>query len=490
MQAAADAQRRWRVLTDQFHFPSLVELRQALKFEKTPNPCDEGLRSICWRVLLLHEDIDDLSLWLSQVVSSRDAYTALKAHFLKYIKCSPDDLSFAADPLAEDEESPWQILRQDESIRNEISQDVERCLQENDFFRKPCTKTRMLDILFIYAKLNPDLGYRQGMHELLAPVLWVVTQDAIDKTSLDSTEQSQKEEVLFQILDSDYIEHDAFTIFCAIMHTAKQFYEHDDVTNSGVRQYPSPIIVRSQHIHQVVLRSVDGDLADHLQEIEILPQIFLTRWIRLLFGREFPFRDVLLMWDLLFAENLSLSLIELVCVAMLLRVRQQLLESDYSSALGLLLRYPSVHPHRAVDFVLDALFLAQNLSPEGASSLIQKYSGVTPRFRGRTPNSPLKSRTARAPPPKNHYVNKESHLRVVDNTSPKRSPVRIGLDTFFQDVSEGLYRRTEAWGVARAVRGAVGEARRNMEQMRSSASSPGQMHRAPQRPNLPFHDFP
>ena len=43
--------------------------------------------------------------------------------------------------------------------------------------------------------------------------------------------------------------------------------------------------------------------------------------MRLLFGREFPFQDMLMTWDLLFAEGLRLELIEFVCVAMLLRVR-------------------------------------------------------------------------------------------------------------------------------------------------------------------------
>lgn len=132
----------------------------------------------------------------------------------------------------------------------------------------------MLDILFIYAKLNPDLGYRQGMHELLAPVLWVVAHDAIDKSSCE--EEQAKDAVLFRVLDADYIEHDSFTLFCAIMQTAKQFYEHNGLSNSAGSQEVSPIIVHSQRIHQEVLRSVDADLADHLQAIEILPQIFVT----------------------------------------------------------------------------------------------------------------------------------------------------------------------------------------------------------------------
>ena len=47
------------------------------------------------------------------------------------------------------------------------------------------------------------------------------------------------------------------------------------------------------------------------------------RWMRLLFGREFQFQDVLILWDFLFSEGLRQELVEFVCVAMLLRIRWQ-----------------------------------------------------------------------------------------------------------------------------------------------------------------------
>lgn len=150
-------------------------------------------------------------------------------------------------------------------------------MQENYFFREPTTKARMLDILFIYTKLNADLGYRQGMHELLAPVLWIVEHDAIDKKSIDvSASHNRTDDLMLQVLDMEYTEHDAFTIFCAIMQTGKLFYEQEAKKVPGVQSDISPIVARSQHIHQVVLRAVDPELADHLQVTEILPQIFLT----------------------------------------------------------------------------------------------------------------------------------------------------------------------------------------------------------------------
>ena len=43
--------------------------------------------------------------------------------------------------------------------------------------------------------------------------------------------------------------------------------------------------------------------------------------MRLLFGREFPFDDVLMMWDVLFANGLTSDLVDFTCIAMLLRIR-------------------------------------------------------------------------------------------------------------------------------------------------------------------------
>ena len=45
--------------------------------------------------------------------------------------------------------------------------------------------------------------------------------------------------------------------------------------------------------------------------------IGISRWIRLLFGREFPFDDLLALWDILLSEDPGLELVDLVCVAML-----------------------------------------------------------------------------------------------------------------------------------------------------------------------------
>src|SRR5271156_1837928 len=111
-------------------------------------------------------------------------------------------------------------------MRGEIFQDVERCMQDNHFFREPAIQRKLLDILFIYSKLNPDTGYRQGMHELLAPLLWVVYCDAIEPpTGLPTILDESAKALMVNTLDAEFVEHDSFNLFCAIMQTMKTFYE-------------------------------------------------------------------------------------------------------------------------------------------------------------------------------------------------------------------------------------------------------------------------
>ncbi len=215
-------------------------------------------------------------------------------------------------------------MRLDEELRAEIYLDVERCMPENLFFREPTTQNVLLDILFIYCKLNRDIGYRQGMHEVLAPIVWVVSQDAIDPSKV-GPEYTDLDHTIRSNLDQKYIEHDAFSLFGAIMQTVKTSYEmgsNSEPATSGLLNN-SPIVERSKRIHENYLHHADPELAEHLTAIEILPQIFLIRWIRLLFGREFPFEDVLALWDVLFAEDPGLDLIDFISVAMLLRIRWQ-----------------------------------------------------------------------------------------------------------------------------------------------------------------------
>lgn len=74
--------------------------------------------------------------------------------------------------------------------------------------------------------------------------------------------------------------------------------------------------------------------------MEIPLHIFGIRWLRLLFGREFGLPDMMIIWDAIFAESLSFDLVDFIFVAMIMCIREKLLNSDYTQCLSYLMKYP------------------------------------------------------------------------------------------------------------------------------------------------------
>ncbi|KAM0136502.1 hypothetical protein ACHAO1_004640 [Botrytis cinerea] len=376
--------------------------------------------------------------------------------------------------ILRDPKSPWNTLRKDEEIRAEIFQDIERCMPEEPYFRRADIQRLMLDVLFIFCKINQDVGYRQGMHEILAPILWVVEQDSIDPGDINSdsaeSETDSPDSIMKQCLDRKFIEHDAFTLLSLVMRSAKSFYELGDpgqrtpqIGGGTPQNGASPIVERSKRIHEIYLARVDPRLAKHLTDIEILPQIFLIRWIRLLFGREFPFVDLLSVWDTLFAEDPELDLVDLICVAMLLRIRWQLMESNYSLALMLLLKYEC--PPNPQTFVDDAIFLRDNFNASGGSQIIHKYSGKYPQ------------RDKSSPPPDAPLEGSLSPRQLLmRNRSSLTTPARFlqqqgGVEALIQGAAKGVYNRGERLGINQAVRDAMEEVKKNMQGLQTPRSN-------------------
>ncbi|KAK6331130.1 hypothetical protein TWF696_003200 [Orbilia brochopaga] len=419
----------------------------------------DALRSLLWKSLLLCHKLE-LAALLAAVRKERTAYDDHRTQFLRPLTSEQDSERFAgSDPLADDESSPWTTLRADEQLRDEIQKDIDRTYPDNEFFRSKDVQNTLSNVLFVWSRLHPDVSYRQGMHELAAPVYWVMHADAL-QTTPDAPPPAEQEDKMMELLDARYVEHDTFAIFQKIMLFAKSWYEtgHGDDKTAGGVSAGSPIVRKSEYIHEGLLGAVDPELAVRLDRLGILPQIFLIRWIRLMFGREFSFDETLGLWDGIFAEDPTLQIVDYVCVAMLLRIRWKLLEADYSTALTLLLRYepPIVRP--PLTLLKDAIHLRDDLSPATAARLITQHTGRPP--------APYDGVYVRASTPSPRPPGSPS-LSVSPSLSP-RSP-RLGavtslhlnnIESLMHDVASSMRDRSERWGVNKALREAMGEVRR------------------------------
>lgn len=303
------------------------------------------------------------------------------------------------------------------------------------------------------------------MHELLAPILWVVYQDSIDISSVTgSKREGEGVDFMLDVLDSNYVEHDTFSLFCAVMQTAKTFYEVGETRDSSV------IVAHSERIHNDLLATIDPDLSIRLQVIGVVPQIYAIRWLRLLFGREFDFKDVLKLWDILFAEGLKHDLIDMTCVALILRLRWQLIDADYTTAITTLTRLEMPKEGDSARAVVkDAAQLVKSKTPEAGADITQLRTGK------RQYHNPLGEDIV----PRVSTPSTRAHRRFKSQqASPSPSPARFTtpqkhLESLFSNVSNNFQKNAEGWSVqnvSKALRGAVGEAKRNLEQLQTGHS--------------------
>jgi len=295
------------------------------------------LRSICWKVFLRAVDTDDPANWIQQLAKHREAYAKLKARHVVDPHAESQNQVF--DPLSQNENSPWNKYFENTKLEKLINQDILRTYPELDFFQGEFVQKTMLQVLFIYAKEHEETRYKQGMHELLAPMVYICEREKMPVNL---------HPVLGPLLDDRYVENDCFIIFDALMKmTGKWFVTGKDKGGVDQNSEPpedslSPIIKKLRFIQSTLLKQHDPQLYNYLDNLGIEPQFYALRWVRLLFAREFHLEDAMVLWDAIFSNDEELGLIDYIAVSMLMYLREQLLLADYSGCLRRLLKYPPV----------------------------------------------------------------------------------------------------------------------------------------------------
>ncbi|XP_075154829.1 TBC1 domain family member 5 isoform X1 [Haematobia irritans] len=310
-------------------------------------------RSIYWSLLLRVLNEDHVS-WPEQRKLQRERYEILRQEFAKNPRQT--DQHDQDNPLSQSSKSVWNQYFNDQELFGVIRQDVIRTFPGVDFFRKTTIQNIMSNILFYYARDHPYMCYRQGMHEILAPVLFVMYSDHQSLLHYkDISSASDIDKILLDVINPLYLEADAYFIFSRIMSCVESYYRvcsDNKVTGIGINGespnkeskfvYTSEaeIIDQLNFIRDKILVKEDLHLHNYLLKLDIPLHIFGIRWLRLLFGREVALLDLLILWDAIFADSDKFDLPNYILVAMLIRIRDKLLLSDYTTCLTYLMRYP------------------------------------------------------------------------------------------------------------------------------------------------------
>ncbi|KAJ1133789.1 hypothetical protein NDU88_000264 [Pleurodeles waltl] len=353
-------------------------------------PFEGGLRCLCWKILLNYLPLEQ-ALWDSVLKKQRDVYS----HFLKEMIIQPgiakanlgvsrEDVTFEDHPLNPNPDSQWNTYFRDNEVLLQIDKDVRRLYPDMAFFQRqteyPCllildpqneyeTLRRRVEqttlksqtvarnrsgvtnvssplktpasqawneyellpngceahwevverILFIYAKLNPGIAYVQGMNEIVGPIYYTFATDPNKEWK-------------------EHAEADTFFCFTNLMAEIRDnFMKSLDDSQCGITS-------KMERVYSS-LKETDAELYLRLQEQNIKPQFFTFRWLTLLLSQEFLLPDVIRIWDSLFADDQRFEFLLLVCCAMLILIREQLLEGDFTLNMRLLQDYPISDVH-------------------------------------------------------------------------------------------------------------------------------------------------
>lgn len=98
-----------------------------------------------------------------------------------------------------------QVLKQqDKELRELITQDVDRTMQEQEFFTDEQMKEQLSNLLYLWGKDNVEFGYRQGMNEVLAILVIALCVEVVHTSKASFLPQSTKcSETVDQIMSSD-----------------------------------------------------------------------------------------------------------------------------------------------------------------------------------------------------------------------------------------------------------------------------------------------
>lgn len=379
-------------------------------------------RSIYW-TLLLRVLNSDHTTWKEQRLQQRNRYEKLKHEF---VKNPHTEICTNDDPLSQSKQSVWNQYFNDQELFAVIKQDVIRTFPGVEFFRKPLIQNAMNNILFYYAREHPYMSYRQGMHEILAPILFVMYGD--HQALLHFMELSKDiDELLKDVLNPEYLEADSYSIFSRLMASIESYYRITNLIQTGGgyiavendQDIIDPVTTEVEVISQLnlirdkILAKEDLHLHNYLLKLDIPLHIFGIRWLRLLFGREFPLLDLLMLWDAIFADSDRFDLPNYILVAMLIRIRDKLLLNDYTTCLTYLMRYPTnvdinlilrhaLHMQNPKKFDRPAnafIYFTMNAESSQNQSTSQKYvPGSAPPVRKIMPNSTISQLRTEMPP--------------------------------------------------------------------------------------------
>ncbi|KAG6478325.1 hypothetical protein ZIOFF_061761 [Zingiber officinale] len=241
---------------------------------------EHNLRKEVWKFLLGYNEYDS-------TYAEREYLASEKMHEYEILKSQWQSISAA-------QAKRFTKFRERKSL---IDKDVVRTDRSVAYFEGDDNQnvTVLRDILLTYSFYNFDLGYCQGMSDLLSPILYVMKDES-----------------------------ESFWCFTALMERLGPNFNRDQ---SGMH---SQLFALSK-----LVELLDSPLHSYFEQKDCLNYFICFRWILIQFKREFEYENILRLWEVLWTHYLSEHLHLYMCVAILRRHRAKIMgeQMDFDTLL-------------------------------------------------------------------------------------------------------------------------------------------------------------
>jgi len=291
-------------------------LKQIIKNGIPDNlPC---LRAMIWKTLIGYYPINDLVNWKKITLDHFNSYQTLK----KFYKDFPNDLS---------DKNDLKILMQ-------INKDLPRTRTEINFFNEKSKFNKeetnydiLRRILFIFAKRNQELGYVQGMNEIVAIIYYIYSMDE-------------------NVYIKPFIESETFYSFEILLQEIKPIFMMQNVNYSQLF-----ITMQIKQINDI-LKETAPDLLNYFNQINLVMDVFLMRWLIVLFAQEFTFEGAISFWDRLFTQKNKMKFICYISAAILVINKKKLKKMEMEQIVLWAQEFGAILKNNNIDEIVKTAF--------------------------------------------------------------------------------------------------------------------------------------
>ena len=319
---------------------------------------NEHIRHLIWNLYLNKEEF-------SNIKSIKDYFHKRKEKFENFEKKikSVKVKNFSGDPLGNNENSEWKVFFEETEVKKILNLDIIRTFPDKNLFKEKYILNILTNTLVMWSLDNSKLSYRQGMNEICAIIIISLypyynikeKYNFIDEKKLnellENPEKNYKELYKYNYNNITF-EFDIYELFFLLMKNGvKTLYE--TIESKDQDKYINPdaykkyelfqfkvdneneaeiktnkLIQRCDDIIKKKLKYIDGELYNHFVVIDLNCSIFLQKWLKCLFTREFKINEVILLWDCIIIFGNNLEFIDFITISILISMRKDLLKQN------------------------------------------------------------------------------------------------------------------------------------------------------------------